>query len=276
MMAQWPAGECLESDASCADPTTTKFYEGGTVDHYCDGCLTSNHGVNTSLTDKNIRLNITMSGSYCNPDVSEGSTKNALGNNDWVWWYRGGHWNCMVGGSEGRRCACTAGCYESSCDMTEGNAFHGACRCAMYQDPTQTYCFNSKLNCEVCPAGTYRANCGCTDTTRVGVLPGEPASNTNRKWRCRAGTCLPNPVDYYTPGPSIYPFPCPDGYSTLGRTGSTNCTACWGPNVSKQYMHSILYMRACYGCLVYVRVLAPRAYACFLVVTWIGGDDSMA
>ena len=240
-MTQWPDGDGAREDASCVD-TRDKYSTKYSASAYCDGCVPLNYVVNTTLTNRNQRLNTTMTGKFCNPDdISEGSSTSEA-QDDWQFWFydsgsadERGHYECRTGGVQGRACRCTVGCYWSSCSANDDYGFGGSCRCAMFQDRTQHYCFNSVMNCEVCPAGTYRANCGCTDTTQVGVLPGEPASDFNRKWKCRAGTCLPNPVDYYTPGPSVYPFPCPDGYSTLGRTGSTNCTTCWGPNVRRPW-----------------------------------------
>jgi hypothetical protein len=179
---RWAQAQQNYNNADCTVPNpNARFYNPYNMSHTalpCDGCDPRVHPVNFTSN-----LNTTTDGYWCT-DKKDGSPDD--GENVGYWQFEkpaGGHWQCMKGGVGGTTCLCTAACLWY-CDTNNGQ-YTGKCRCAMNGDNTQHYCFRTAVPCVACPAGKYRANCGCISD------PSQP----NQKWvkGCKGGECLPTP-----------------------------------------------------------------------------------
>ena len=161
-------------EANNADCTQGSSYNYDT-NKPCDGCAPKAHPVNFTSN-----LNTTTDGYWCT-DYREGSPQD---DGDWWSFFQPpqGNWQCMNGLTS---CGCTATCIWSGVCNVDSDDWSGACRCAMNGDNTQHYCFKTAMPCAVCPAGSYRANCGCMSN------PLEPY----KLWvkGCTGGQCLPTP-----------------------------------------------------------------------------------
>ena len=173
----WRCAQVQANNADCtlANPNAHFYNYANRSDTAmpCDGCDPRVHPVNFTSN-----LNTTTDGYWC--------TDYKAGDDGTYWSFEKpgcGHWQCMTGGVGGTTCQCTAACLWY-CDTNMGQ-YTGKCRCAMNGDATQHYCFHTAMPCVACPAGTYRANCGCISDE----------SNSNQKWvkGCTGGQCLPTP-----------------------------------------------------------------------------------